>query len=225
MSSTAHNARRRKQITVSFTEGEAAFLDVLAHRMGVSRPSLLRAFAYNGVLRHLLDIDDPMEPVVAVTARGARFGVPKRSAVKSAHRTLRKHGLERAVLDAIAGVNELPMPELDPPNTQTAAQSCFDRGRRLMASGRRTHQGKPTILEQSQAKNEQRLGAIKQQVEESLERRRHEHNQWRLRTAREEDVQREPERLRREKFLGRPVEPWWPTEEVVLEQIRSDKPG
>ena len=94
-----------------------------------------------------------------------------------------------------------------------------------MASGRRTHQGKPTILEQSQAKNEQRLGAIKQQVEESLERRRHEHNQWRLRTAREEDVQREPERLRREKFLGRPVEPWWPTEEVVLEQIRSEKTG
>ena len=221
MSNTTHNARRTKQVTVALTEAEAAFLDVLAHRNGVSRPSLMRAYAFNGIVRHLMDIDDPLQPVVAVTSSGARFGVPRRSAVESAHRKLRKEGLLQAVLDALNAVEELPLPQQQE-SAATPLRAVQDHGRDLMESSRNVMERYRANTQKWAEEHERRMQALKDQSAERAERSRRSHQEWRLRTAREDDVLYEPERRRREEVLGRPVEPWWSTAAQVRAQIRAE---
>jgi hypothetical protein len=89
---------------------EAALLSVLAHRLGVSRPNLIRSYIYSGAIRTIGGIPDLVEPHVSFTQRGNRFGVPKQKDVDHAMQVLKDEGLLQGVMRTVKLLEEMPMP-------------------------------------------------------------------------------------------------------------------
>jgi hypothetical protein len=89
---------------------EAALLSVLAHRLGVSRPNLIRSYVYSGAIRTIGGIPDLLEPHVSFTQRGNRFGVPKQKDVDHAMQVLKDEGLLQGVMRTVKLLEEMPMP-------------------------------------------------------------------------------------------------------------------
>jgi hypothetical protein len=177
----AQNGRTQTQLNLD--HATAGLLDLMAHRLGVSRAVLIRTFIAQGVVRVFAGTADTVTPMPTVTSGGKVWGTPRPDALERAYRVLKEQGMLGFVNRELSRIREvgtgnneavvhapvpLPMrptiPAFEPFHTPQSTKSALDYANEFREQSARRRAASKAEQQERNRETNARLTALKRRT-------------------------------------------------------------